>query len=359
MKRRIGPFTVNPIGYGAMPLSHGYGPVLDDAASERLLHHVLDTGYDFIDTAAIYGLGHNETLIGRALKARWSEFVLASKCGWGPDRVPDGRPAVTLATLEDSLRRLETDHIDLYYLHRYDPRVPIEETVGALARAKESGKIGAIGLSEVSADLLRRAHAAHPIAAVQSEYSLWTRNPEIAVLAACRELGTGFVAFSPVGRGFLAGAVKPGHRYAPGDMRETMPRFSEPHIGPNLDLSARFAKMASERGASPAQLALAWLLHKDDALVAIPGTTSLAHADENMAALELQLDADIMAALDELVNERTVSGGRYGEAMQKAVQTERFASEGADLPRHSGCEPATGTARFGGHRCARSLGQPP
>jgi len=196
-------------------------------------------------------------------------------------------------------------------------------------RAK--GKIGAIGLSEVSADLLRRAHAAHPIAALQSEYSLWTRNPEIAVLAACRELGTGFVAFSPVGRGFLAGAIKPGHRYTQGDMRETMPRFSEPHIGRNLDLFARFAEIASELGASPAQLALAWLLHKDDALVAIPGTASSAHAEENMAALELQLDPDIMLALDDLVNERTVSGGRYGEAMQKTVQTERFATEVEEL----------------------------
>jgi len=331
MKRKVGPFSVNPIGYGAMPLSHGYGPILDEAVSERLLHYVLDAGYDFIDTAAIYGLGHNETLIGRALKARRSEFILASKCGWGPDRVPDGRPAVTLATLEDSLRRLDTDHIDLYYLHRYDPRVPIEDTVGALARAKQAGKIGAIGLSEVSADLLRRAHAAHPIAALQSEYSLWTRNPQIAVLAACRELGTSFVAFSPVGRGFLAGAIKPGHHYTPGDMRETMPRFGDPYVGPNLDLFARLAKMAFELGASPAQLALAWLLHKDDALVAIPGTTSIAHADENMAALELRLDADLMVALDELLNERTVSGGRYGEAMQKTVQTERFATEVEEL----------------------------
>lgn len=331
-KRRIGPFSVHPIGLGCMGLSHGYGSRPDAADAERLLHRALDIGYDFLDTAAMYGLGHNETLVGRALKARRGDYVLASKCGFGRSRrnppegrYADGRPEAVAEVLDLSLERLGVDHIDLYYLHRPDPLVPIEDSVGALARAKQAGKIGAIGLSEISAEMLRRAHATHPIAALQTEYSLWTRNPEIAVLDACRELGVGFVAFSPVGRGFLAGAIRPDPVFDADDMRSTMPRFQPPNLDRNLALFGRFRAVAAEIGCTPAQLSLAWLLHRDPDLVTIPGTTSIAHLEENMAAADIRLDAARMAELDALVNERTVSGSRYNEAMQATVTTEQFA----------------------------------
>ena len=217
-KRKIGPFAVESIGLGCMSLSFAYGTPPSDDVAEKLLHRALDLGVDFLDTAALYGFGHNETLIGRTLKHRRSEFILASKCGLrvGDDparatRILDGTRNGINIVLDESLRRLGVDVIDLYYLHRLDPNTPVEESVGALADAVQAGKIRSIGLSEVSATTLRRAHAVHPIAAVQTEYSLWTRNPEIAVQAACHELGTTLVAFSPVGRGFLAdGFLKPG-----------------------------------------------------------------------------------------------------------------------------------------------------
>ena len=212
-KRKIGRHEVNPIGLGCMSLAPVYGGHPSEAEVEQLLHRALDIGYDFLDTAAIYGEGLSETLIGRILKERRGDYILASKCGFRPGtRTPDGSPAMIAHTLDLSLQRLGVDHIDLYYLHRPDPQVPIEDSAGALARAVEAGKIGSIGLSEVSADQLRRAHAVHPIAALQTEYSLLTRNPEIAALDACRELGTTFVAFSPVGRGLLTGDLGPDSR---------------------------------------------------------------------------------------------------------------------------------------------------
>lgn len=328
-KRAVGPFLVNPMGLGCMSLSASYGPQPDEAESERLLHRALDLGVDFLDTAAIYGNGHNETLVGRTLKARRSEFVLASKCGFRatPDnpRAIDGSPASIAETLDKSLQRLGLDHIDLYYLHRPDPKTPIEDSVGALARAVEAGKIGSIGLSECSADQLRRAYAVHPIAALQTEYSLWTRNPEIAVLDACHELGTTFVAFSPVGRGFLAGAMAPGWQPAEGDLRGTMPRFQEPNLAHNLELLRQLAEIATQLGCTSAQLSMAWLLHRDSTLVLIPGTSSIAHLEENMGTADVQLDAGRMAQLDALINERTVAGSRYGPAMQATVTTEEFA----------------------------------
>ncbi|ATE63303.1 aldo/keto reductase [Rhizorhabdus dicambivorans] len=331
-KRTLGQFTINPIGLGCMCLSHGYGDPTDEADAARLLHRALDIGYDFLDTAAIYGSGHNEELIGRVLKARRGEFVLASKCGFGrsrrdpqPDRFVDGRPEAIDEVLDLSLGRLGVEHIDLYYLHRPDPLVPIEESVGALARAVEAGKIGAIGLSEVSADQLRRAHATHPIAALQTEYSLWTRNPEIAGLAACRDLGVTFVAFSPVGRGFLAGALADRPALSQDDMRRVMPRFIDPQLTHNLAWFAEYRAMADEIGCTPAQLALAWLLQRDPALVTIPGTTSIGHLEENMAAGGLSLSPERMDALDALINQRTVAGARYTPAMQRSVATEEFA----------------------------------
>ncbi|RYD96656.1 MAG: aldo/keto reductase [Sphingomonadales bacterium] len=327
-KRAVAGHQVNPIGLGCMSLSHAYGFKPAEADAERLLHRALDIGYDFLDTAAIYGLGHNETLIGRALKSRRSEFTLASKCGFrvNPDgsRSPDGKRVNIEKTLDESLKLLGMDHIDLYYIHRPDPATPIEEAVEALADAVKAGKIGAIGLSEMSAETIRRAHAVHPIAALQTEYSLWTRNPEIAVLETCRELGITFVAFSPVGRGFLTSAF-PDHKLAADDFRAVMPRFVEPNYSRNLEMLARFKAYAEGIGRTPAQLSLAWLLHRDPDLVVIPGTTSIAHLEENMGASDVRLTPAQMAELDAMINERTVAGPRYTPAMQATVTTEQFA----------------------------------
>ena len=241
--RKLGQFDVPAIGFGCMCLSHAYGVPMAPADAAPMLHAALDLGYVHLDTAALYGFGANETLIGNTIADRRSEYVLASKCGIFRNeqgvREIDGRPETIRKTCEAALGRLKTDVIDLYYLHRWDRRVPIEESVGAMADLVEAGKIRSIGLSEVSADTLRRAHAVHPIAAVQTEYSLWTRNPEIKVLDACRELGVAFVAFSPLARGFLAGTVRDADCIIQGDIRRNMPRFQEPHLTRNLAEIAR------------------------------------------------------------------------------------------------------------------------
>jgi len=330
-QRSIGPLDVSAIGLGCMSLSQGYGPTPPRAVSEAVLKGALDAGYTFLDTAAVYGMGHNETLIGEVLADRRNDYVLASKCGMsvGDKREINGRPEVLKATCEDSLRRLKTDHIDLYYLHRWDRRIPIEESVGALAELQKAGKIGAIGLSEISGPTLRRAHAAHPIAAVQNEYSPWTRNPEITLLDACHELGVTLVAFSPVGRGFLAGGGHDPSLMDEDDMRKAMPRFQGEAFQANLRLYERFADLAGEAGCTPAQLCLAWLLQKDPTVVAIPGTGNPDHMRENAAAAKVRLSADLMARLETLVNARTVQGGRYGPGMQATVDTERTISEAA------------------------------
>ncbi len=323
-KRRVGSFEVSAIGLGCMSLSHAYGPPPPREQAERVLKGALDAGYTFFDTAAVYGLGHNETLVGEVLGDRRDEFVLASKCGLsrGTERELNGHPDVLKQTCEESLQRLGVDHIDLYYLHRWDRRVPIEDSVGALAELVAQGKIGSIGLSEVSAPTLRRAHATHPIAALQTEYSPWTRNPEIAVLDACRELGVAFVAFSPVGRGFLAGGVTDPAALDEGDFRKAMPRFQGEAFKANLALFQQFAALAAELGCTPAQLCLAWLLKKDEIIVPIPGTTSPDHMLENAKAADIVLDAASVARVDALVNEKTVTGPRYAPAMQASVDTE-------------------------------------
>lgn len=323
-QRQLGPFSVSAIGLGCMSLSHAYGTPPPREQAERVLLGALDAGYTFFDTAAVYGVGHNETLVGEVLKHRRSEFVLASKCGLtnGDQRELNGRPEVLKATCEGSLRRLQTDVIDLYYLHRWDKRVPIEESVGALAELVAEGKIKTIGLSEVSAATLRRAHAVHPITALQTEYSPWTRNPEIAVLDACRELGVTFVAFSPVGRGFLAGGVTDLAQLEEGDFRKGMPRFQGDAFEANLKMFAGFAGLADEAGCTPAQLCLAWLLAKDHAQVPIPGTTNPDHMAENAKAAEIKLSREVMAKVEALVNPQTVTGPRYAPAMQASVDTE-------------------------------------
>lgn len=279
--RTVGPFQVSAIGLGCMSLSHSYGPppAREDAA--KVLLKALDLGCTFFDTAAIYGVGHNEELVGEVLGPHRSKFILASKCGLfaTPDgkREVNGRPETLKQTLEDSLRRLKTDVIDLYYLHRWDKRVPIEESVGALKDMVQEGKIRTIGLSEVSAPILRRAHAVHPVAALQTEYSPWTRNPEVAVLDACAEIGATFVAFSPVARGFLADGVRDVDALAPTDMRRSMPRFQGEHLASNLKLLDGFRDLARANDCTPAQLCLAWLLAKAPHIVPIPGTSNVAN----------------------------------------------------------------------------------
>ena len=328
-KRSVGPFEVSAIGLGCMGLSHGYGSAAPRDRAERVLLGALDAGYTFFDTAAVYGLGHNETLVGEVLGPHRDKFALASKCGLtvGDERRIDGSPANIKDTCERSLRRLKTEVIDLYYLHRWDKRVPIEDSVGALADLKAEGKIKAIGLSEVSAPALRRAHATHPIAALQTEYSPWTRNPEIAVLDACRELGVTFVAFSPVGRGFLAGGVRDPSKFEAGDMRIAMPRFQGEAFDANLRLLDQFAALAADAGCTPAQLCLAWLMRKDPAIVSIPGTTRPKHMRENAGAAAVALSDETVRRVDDLVNERTVTGSRYPPAMQSVVDTERTPAE--------------------------------
>ena len=327
-KRKLGPFTVESIGLGCMSLSHSYGPPPSDAEGEALLHRAIDLGYDFFDTATIYGLGHNEQLVGRALKGRRDAVTLASKCGlYATDdgkRALDGSAPAIAKMVDASLRRLGVDVIDLYYLHRLDPKTPIEESVGALADAVTAGKIRTIGLSEVSATTLRRAHAVHPVTALQTEYSLWTRNPEIAVLDACVELGTTFVAFSPVARGFLAGGILDPAALPKGDLRSSMPRFQEPNFTVNKALFDAFAGIAKELDVTPGQLSLAWVLARSPSIVTIPGTGSVPHLEENWGARDIVLDAATMSRLDALINRHTVAGARYSAAMQATIDTEDF-----------------------------------
>ncbi|HEU0045420.1 aldo/keto reductase [Sphingomonas sp.] len=327
--RTLGPFTVSAIGLGCMNLSHAYGVPPDEAEAGKLLNRALDLGVTLLDTAALYGGGGNERLLAQAVMHRRTEFTLASKCVLDlhdGQRGLDGSPAAIARTLEGSLVRLGVDHIDLYYLHRLDRRVPIEDSVGALARAVEAGKIGAIGLSEMSAATIARAQAVHPIAAVQSEYSPVVRNPEVAVLDTCRRLGIGFVAFSPVARGLLAGAVR-SEDYAPGDIRLMMPRFREPQLTHNLRAVATFEALAAALGHTPAQLALAWVLARGDDVVPIPGTTSIAHLEEDVAAAAIRLDAETLTAMDRIFAPGAIRGPRYAAAMQAQIDTELLPDE--------------------------------
>ncbi|OOG47405.1 aldo/keto reductase [Polaromonas sp. A23] len=330
-KRTIGPFHVTAIGLGCMNLSHAYGTPPSAEQGERLLLAALDAGVTLFDTAALYGFGANETLVGRVLSKHRSRFTLASKGGMagvqfedGVKRVIDGRPETIRKNCEDSLKRLQTDVIDLYYLHRWDKKVPIEDSVGAMAELVREGKVRSIGLSEVSATTLRKAHAVHPIAAVQTEYSLWTRNPEIAVLEACRELGAAFVAFSPVARGFLCDAVHDVGTLDAKDIRRSMPRFEAENHAANLRLLPGYKALAAEAGCTPAQLALAWLLHKAPHIIPIPGTTSVVHLTEDLAAADVQLNADLLTRVEALINQHTVAGNRYSAQSQSEVDTETY-----------------------------------
>jgi aryl-alcohol dehydrogenase-like predicted oxidoreductase len=330
--RPLGPFTVSAIGLGCMNLSHAYGIPPPPEQGERLLLAALDAGVTLFDTAALYGFGASETLVGRALKPHRKRFTLASKGGMagvaGDDgvvrRVIDGRPETVRKNCEDSLKRLQTDVIDLYYLHRWDKKVPIEDSVGAMSDLVRAGKVQAIGLSEVSAATLRKAHAVHPIAAVQTEYSLWTRNPEIAVLGACREIGAAFVAFSPLARGFLCDAIADVAALAPGDIRRPMPRFAPDNYAANRKLLPAYKALAQELDCTPAQLALAWLLHKAPHILTIPGTTRLEHLQDNLGTDRVELGAGAMARLETLINQANVAGARYAPQGTGEVDTEEF-----------------------------------
>ena len=328
-QRAIGPFQVSAIGLGCMNLSHAYGAPPPPEHAQALIHRALDLGCTFFDTAALYGFGTNEILVGRALKAHRQQITLCSKGGMagvsfpdGVKRVIDGRPEAIRRNCEESLARLGTDVIDLYYLHRWDKEVPIEDSVGAMSDLVREGKVRTLGLSEVSAATLRRAHAVHPITAVQTEYSLWTRNPEIAVLDACRELGVTFVAFSPLARGFLCGELRDVSTLASNDIRRAMPRFAPDIYPANLALLDGYMALAREVGCTPAQLALAWLLHKEPHLLAIPGTQNVAHLEDNFGATQVQLTPEHMATLEALINPQTVHGPRYNAQNAAEVDTE-------------------------------------
>ncbi|MGX7927251.1 aldo/keto reductase [Tsuneonella sp. HG094] len=326
-KRTLAGRMVAPVGLGCMNLSWAYGDPPPHADKVRLLERALELGYDHLDTSNIYGLGRNESLLGEAVSERRADFLLASKTGIvieGERRGIDCSPAAMLQSIDDSLARLRTDRIDLFYMHRFDPKVPIADAVGALSRAIEAGKIGGYGVSEWSAAHIREAHAVHPMAAVQTEYSLWTRQPEIAALETTRELGIAFVAFSPVGRGALGGELGDVPQFGERDIRRTMPRFMDDHWPANRERIARFDALAERASVAPAQLALAWLLAQGPHVHAIPGTTSIAHLEENFATLSLDIPASTIEAAGDLINHATVSGPRYSAAMQATIDTEDF-----------------------------------
>ncbi len=315
---------VSKIGFGCMSLSNAYGRA-DPEQADATLRRALDLGVTFFDTANVYGGGHNERFVGERLRPHRDAIVLATKFGIvpgkdGPAGV-DGRPEVVARCCDESLERLGVDVIDLYYLHRADPAVPIEDTVGAMAELVKAGKVRSLGLSEVSSETLRRAHAVHPIAAVQSEYSLWTRDPEQGLLAACEALGTTFVPFSPLGRGMLTGALQSLERMPEDDTRRRFPRFQDEHFAKNRDLIAAFCARAAAKGCQPGQLALAWVMARPNT-VPIPGTKRVERVEENVGAVDVTLDADEVADLSALIPADEVSGERYPPSILRTVQRE-------------------------------------
>lgn len=315
--------TVSAIGLGCMGMSDFYGPS-EEAANLDVINHAIDIGVNFLDTADMYGVGDNERLLGKVLQIRRDEVVLASKFGnvraaSGDFLGIDGRPEYVVAACDASLLRLGVDHIDLYYQHRVDPNVPIEDTVGAMARLVEAGKVRHLGLSEASGATVRRAAAVHPIAALQSEYSLWTRDVEDDALPVCRELGIGFVAYSPLGRGFLTGAIQKVDDLATDDWRRQNPRFQVGNFDRNQALVAAVTDLATARSCTPAQLALAWLLHRGPDIVPIPGTRRIARFNENAGATRIDLTLAEQHRLDEVLAAHVIAGTRYPAANMASV----------------------------------------
>ncbi len=324
-KRKLGTNgpEVSALGLGCMGMSEFYGQG-DDAQSIRVIHRAIELGVTFLDTADMYGVGRNEELVGRAISDRRDKVVLATKFGnvRGSDGSflgVNGKPEYVRSACEASLRRLGVDTIDLYYQHRVDPNTPIEDTVGEMARLVEEGKVRHLGLSEASAKTIRRAAAVHPVAALQTEYSLWTRHVEAEILPACRELGIGFVAYSPIGRGFLSGAIKDPSTLEQGDYRRNAPRFRDENLDKNLAFLERVEAIAKSKGVTPAQLALAWLLARGEDVVPIPGTKRVKYLEENAAAADVSLTPEEVAAIDQAAPVGVAAGLRYPEPAMRAI----------------------------------------
>jgi aryl-alcohol dehydrogenase-like predicted oxidoreductase len=331
-QRQIGPWTVASVGLGCMNFSHGYGSAPPPEQARAVLHAALDAGVTLFDTAALYGFGANESLVGPVLQQHRDRIVLASKGGMAGvrsedgvvRRVIDGRPQTLRQNCEDSLQRLGTEVIDLYYLHRWDQNVPIEESVGEMGRLVQEGKVRALGLSEVGEATLRRAHREHPIAALQSEYSLWSRNAELGTLQACQALGIAYVAFSPLGRGFLTGRLQDPSALLASDIRASMPRFQAAQFVQNRQLLAPLQAIADRLGCTMGQVALAWVLQQGEHVIALPGTTRVEHLQEDVGAARVTLSDQDLAQLHTWFAPSRIVGDRYAPQSQREVDTEKF-----------------------------------